>query len=133
MKLQEIGESNTIPSYIHCTLHLITVNLNSRLLGWAGHVAHVEESRNAYRVLVGRLEGKGSSGWSRRSWEDNIKMYLKEVGSDASNWMDFTQERDQWWACIRAEMNLSGFLESQLVISIFMVKNRPYIKLEQLT
>ncbi|KAJ4451063.1 hypothetical protein ANN_02500 [Periplaneta americana] len=40
------------------------------------------ESRNAYRVLVGRPEGKRPLGRPRRRWEDNIKMALREVGYD---------------------------------------------------
>ncbi|KAJ4438444.1 hypothetical protein ANN_14389 [Periplaneta americana] len=60
-------------------------NVKSRCLRWAGHVAHMGESRNAYRVLVGRPEGKRSLGRPRRRWEDNIKMDLREVGYDVSH------------------------------------------------
>jgi hypothetical protein len=38
------------------------------------------DKRGAYRVLVGRPEGKGPLGRPTRLWEDNIKMNLKEVG-----------------------------------------------------
>ncbi|KAJ4452170.1 hypothetical protein ANN_03688 [Periplaneta americana] len=55
-------------------------NIKSRRLRWAGHVARMGESRNAYRVLVGRPEGKRPLGRPRRRWEDNIKMDLREVG-----------------------------------------------------
>ncbi|KAJ4432235.1 hypothetical protein ANN_20851 [Periplaneta americana] len=51
---------------------------NSRRLRWAGHVARTGESRKAYRVLVGRLEGKVPLGRQRRRWEENIKMDLRE-------------------------------------------------------
>ncbi|KAJ4444158.1 hypothetical protein ANN_05947 [Periplaneta americana] len=53
-----------------------------RRLRWAGHVARMGESRNAYRVLVGRPEGKRPLGRPRRRWEDNIKMDLREMGYD---------------------------------------------------
>ncbi|KAJ4436763.1 hypothetical protein ANN_16895 [Periplaneta americana] len=53
-------------------------NIKSRRLRWAGHVARMGESRNAYRVLVGRPEGKRPLGRPRRRWEDNIKMDLSE-------------------------------------------------------
>ncbi|KAJ4425680.1 hypothetical protein ANN_27876 [Periplaneta americana] len=56
-------------------------NLKSRRLRWAGHVARMGESRNAYRVLVGRPEGKRPLGRPRRRWEDNIKMDLREEGN----------------------------------------------------
>ncbi|KAJ4436520.1 hypothetical protein ANN_16551 [Periplaneta americana] len=52
-------------------------NIKSRRLRWAGHVARMGESRNAYRVLVGRPEGKIPLGRSRRRWEDNIRMDLR--------------------------------------------------------
>ena len=58
------------------------MNLKSRRLRWAGHVAHVEQSRNTYRVLVGKPEGKRPSGRTRRRLEDNIKMDLRDVGRD---------------------------------------------------
>ncbi|KAJ4448592.1 hypothetical protein ANN_10611 [Periplaneta americana] len=57
-------------------------NIKSRRLRWAGHVARMGESRNAYRVLVGRPEGKRPLERPRRRWEDNIKMDLREVGYD---------------------------------------------------
>ncbi|KAJ4443833.1 hypothetical protein ANN_05620 [Periplaneta americana] len=57
-------------------------NIKSRRLRWAGHVARVGESRNAYRVLVGRPEGKRPLGSPRRTWENNIKMDLREMGYD---------------------------------------------------
>ena len=41
-------------------------------LRWAEHVARMEQSRNAYRVLVGKPEGKRPLGRPRRKWEDNI-------------------------------------------------------------
>ncbi|KAJ4441925.1 hypothetical protein ANN_11787 [Periplaneta americana] len=49
-------------------------NIKSRRLRWTGYVARMGESRNAYRVLVGRPEGKRPLGRPRRKWEDNIKM-----------------------------------------------------------
>jgi hypothetical protein len=47
---------------------------------WAGHVASMGEARGAYRVLVGRPEGRRPLGRPRRRWDDNIKMDLQEVG-----------------------------------------------------
>ncbi|KAJ4432511.1 hypothetical protein ANN_21131 [Periplaneta americana] len=81
-------------------------NLKSRRLRWAGHVARIGESRNAYRVLVGRPEGKRPLGRPRRRWEDNIKMDLREVGYDDRDWINLAQDRDRWRAYVRAAMNL---------------------------
>ncbi|KAJ4429551.1 hypothetical protein ANN_21720 [Periplaneta americana] len=80
-------------------------NIKSRRLRWAGHVARMGESRNAYRVLVGRPEGKRPLGRPRRRWKDNIKMNLREVGYDDRDWINLAQDRDQWRAYVRAAMN----------------------------
>ena len=69
-------------------------SLKSRRLRWAGHVAHMEQSRNAYRVLVGKPEGKSHLGRPRRRWEDNIRMDLREVGCDPGEWIDLAEERN---------------------------------------
>ncbi|KAJ4432095.1 hypothetical protein ANN_20709 [Periplaneta americana] len=81
-------------------------NIRSRRLRWAGHVARMGESRNAYRVLVARPEGKIPLGRPKRRWENNIKMDLREVGYDDRDWINLAQDRDQWRAYVRAAMNL---------------------------
>jgi hypothetical protein len=45
---------------------------------WAEHVARMGEKRNAYRILVGKPEGKRPLGRPRRRWVDNIKMDLRD-------------------------------------------------------
>jgi hypothetical protein len=54
--------------------------INARRIRWAGHVARMEENRNAYRLLVGKPEGRRPLGRPRRRWVDNIRMDLVEVG-----------------------------------------------------
>ncbi|KAJ4442904.1 hypothetical protein ANN_04498 [Periplaneta americana] len=81
-------------------------NIKSRRLRWVGHVARMGESRNAYRLLFGRPEGKIPLGRPRRRWEDNIKMNLREVGYDDRDWINLAQDRDRWRAYVRAAMNL---------------------------
>ena len=106
MKLQENGESYIILRYTHCILRLTLLGiLNRNRLRWAGHVAHMEQSRNAYRILVGKPEGKRPLGRPRRRWEDNIKIDLREVGCDPGEWIDLAEDRDQWRAYVRAVMN----------------------------
>jgi hypothetical protein len=62
--------------------------------------------RGAYRVLVGKLEGKRTLGRPRHRWEDNIKMYLEEVGWKGMEWIDLAQDRDRWQASVNAVMIL---------------------------
>ena len=66
----------------------------------------MEQPRNAYRVLVGKPVGKRPLGRPRRTWEDNIKMDLREVGCDLGEWIDLAEDRDQRRAYIRVVMNL---------------------------
>ena len=72
----------------------------------ARHVARMEQSRNAYKVLMGKPEGKRPLGRPRRRWKDNIKMDLREVDCDPREWISLAEDRDQWRAYLRAVMNL---------------------------
>jgi hypothetical protein len=54
------------------------------------------ETRNAYRILMGKPEGKRPQGRPRRRWVDNIRMDLREIGWDGMYWIDQAQDRDQW-------------------------------------
>jgi hypothetical protein len=64
------------------------------------------EKRNAYRILVGKPEGKKPLGRPRRRWVDNIRMDLGEIGWDGMDWIDLAQDRDQWRALVNTVMNL---------------------------
>jgi hypothetical protein len=64
------------------------------------------ERRNAYRILVGRQEGRIPPGRPRRRWVDNIKMDLREIGWDSMDWIDLAQDRDNWRALVNTVMNL---------------------------
>ena len=66
----------------------------------------MEQSRNAYRVLVGKPERKRPLGRPRRRWEDNIKMDLREEGCDPGDWIALAEDRFQCRAYARALMNL---------------------------
>jgi hypothetical protein len=54
--------------------------MKSRRMRWVGHVAHMGEKRNSYRLLVGKSERKRPLGRPRRRWVNNIRMDLREVG-----------------------------------------------------
>jgi len=56
-------------------------------------VARIQEGRGVYRVLVGMAKGKRPLGRPRRRWEDNIKMYLREIGIDGADWILLTRDR----------------------------------------
>jgi hypothetical protein len=64
------------------------------------------EKRNAYRILVGKTEGKRLLGRPRSRWVDNIKIDLIEIGWDGMDWIDLAQNRDQWRVLVNTVMNL---------------------------
>ena len=80
--------------------------IKSRRMRWAGHVARIGEERGAYRVLVGKPEGKRPLGRPRRRWVDNIRMDLQEVGCGHVDWNGLAQDRDRWRKLVNAVMNL---------------------------
>jgi len=73
---------------------------------WAGHVARMGKGRGAYRVLLGKPEGKKPLGRPRRRWVDNIRMVLQEVGCGYVDWIGLAQDRDSWQTLVSAVMNL---------------------------
>jgi hypothetical protein len=64
------------------------------------------EERDVYRVLVGKPDGRRPLGRSRRRWEDNIRMDLREVGCGCVDWKELALDRDRWRALVSAVMNL---------------------------
>jgi hypothetical protein len=64
------------------------------------------EVRGAYNILVGRPEGRRPLGRPRRRWENNIKMYLREIGFGDVDWIHWAQDRDRWRAFVNTAMNL---------------------------
>jgi hypothetical protein len=63
------------------------------------------EKRDAYRIFVGRPEGRRPLERPSRRWEDNIKMDLQEVGWGI-DWIELAQDTDRWRALVNAVMNL---------------------------
>jgi hypothetical protein len=64
------------------------------------------EKRNAYRLLVGKSDGKRPLGRRRGRWVDNIRMDLGEVGWGDVDWIGLTKDRNRWRALVNSELNL---------------------------
>ena len=90
---------------LHFSPNIVRV-IKSRRMRWAGHVAHMGERRDVYRVLVGKPEGKKPLGRPRLRWEDNIKMDLQEVGCGGMDWIELAQDGDKWRALVNTVMKL---------------------------
>jgi hypothetical protein len=69
--------------------------IRSRRLRWVGHVACMVVSRSAYRVLVGKPEGRRPLGSPRHRWENNIKIGLRELRCEGMDWISLAQDRDR--------------------------------------
>jgi len=80
---------------LYCSLNIIRVN-KLRRLRWAGACSVCGEGRGAYRVLLGKLEGKRPLGRPRYRWEDNSKIDLQEVGYGGMDWINLAQDKDRW-------------------------------------
>jgi hypothetical protein len=61
---------------------------------------------NAYRLLVGKPEGKRPPGRPRHRWVDNIRMEFGEVGWSVVDWICLAQDRNRWRALVNSVLNL---------------------------
>jgi hypothetical protein len=55
---------------------------------------------------MGKPRGKRPLGRHRRRWNDNIKMYLREIGWGGMDWIRLSEDRDQWRTLRKTVMNL---------------------------
>jgi len=55
---------------------------------------------------LGNVRGRRPLGKPKVRWEDNIKMDLQEVECGSMDWIELAEDRDRWWACVNAVMNL---------------------------
>jgi hypothetical protein len=76
--------------------------IKSRRMRWAGHISRMGTKRNAYRILMGKPEGKRPL----RRPRSNNRMDLREIGYGGMDWIDLAQDSDQWRVLLNAVMNL---------------------------
>jgi hypothetical protein len=80
--------------------------IKSRRMRLADHVARLGEKRNAYRLLVGKPEGKRPLERPRRRWVDTIRMDLGEVEWGDVDWIGLAKDRNRWRALENSVLNL---------------------------
>jgi hypothetical protein len=77
-----------------------------RRMRWASHVARMGKKMNAFRLLVGKPEGKRPLGRPRARRIDNIKMDLVEVCLGELDWIGLDRDRYRWRDLVDSVMNL---------------------------
>jgi hypothetical protein len=65
---------------LHHFLPQNIIRMMSRSVRWAERLARMGLKKNAYRVLLGKPEGKRPQGRPKHGWADNIKISLREIG-----------------------------------------------------
>jgi hypothetical protein len=94
---EELNDLYSLPNIVRV--------VKSRRMRWAGHVARLGKERGVHRMLVGKPLWK-PLGRPRRRWENNINLYLQEVGGGRGDWMEVVQVRDGWRAIVSTIKNL---------------------------
>jgi hypothetical protein len=69
------------------------------------------DKRNAYRILVGKPEGKRPLGRPRRRWVDNIEIDRKEIGWDGMDWIHLNQDKGPLEGSCEHGNEFSGFIK----------------------
>jgi hypothetical protein len=64
------------------------------------------EKMKAYRLLVGKPEGRRPLGRPRRRWVDNIRIDLGELGWGDVDWIGLAQDRNRRRAVVNSVLNL---------------------------
>jgi hypothetical protein len=73
---------------------------------WAVHVARTGETRNAYRLLLRKPDGKRPPGRPKRIWVDNIRIDLGEVEWGDVDWICLAKDRNRWRALVYSVLDL---------------------------
>jgi hypothetical protein len=87
MHIEELLNLYTSPNIIQV--------IKLRRVGWTRNAACIGKMRNAYKILVGKHEGKKSLRSQGNRWGDNIRMDHREIGWEVVDWIKLAQERNQ--------------------------------------
>ena len=90
---------------LYSSLNIVMV-INSRRLRWTGHITRIEEGRRAFKIVIGKPTGKRPLGKPRWSWQDNIRVDLKEIVFSTRYCVDSANDRDYWNALVNAVLDL---------------------------
>jgi hypothetical protein len=91
--------SRLVDQYFSLRAKIVRLLQSRQWLQWDMYIAGMGETRNAYKILVGKYLGKCPFGRPRRRWEDNTKM---NVGRYV---LSLVQIHVQWWALVLVVLN----------------------------
>jgi hypothetical protein len=69
-------------------------------------IGSVSSVYSLHKIVVGKPEGRSPLGRTKLKWENNIKMYFREVGWGNMDWVDLALDREKCQAVVNAVMNL---------------------------
>jgi hypothetical protein len=72
----------------------------------------MDENKHAYRLMVGKPEGKRPIERTRHKWVDNVNMDLRGIGWGGMDWIHLAQDRSQWRALVNMVINFRIPLKS---------------------
>jgi hypothetical protein len=75
--------------------------------------------RAAYRVLMGKPEGKKSLGRSGRRWQNKIKMEFKEIGWDGADWIHLARNKDRWRGPVNIVLKLGVHEKGDNMLALY--------------
>jgi hypothetical protein len=78
---------------IYLALHK---DIKELFIAYAGDVARMGEMRNVYKILVGKPEEKRQLKRPGLTWDDNIRISLREIQWEGVDWIHLAQGRVQW-------------------------------------
>jgi hypothetical protein len=90
---------------LYCSPSMIRI-IKSRRMRWTEYVARMGATRNAFRTMVGKPEGKRPLQNPTRRWDENIRMDLREIVRGGMDWTDLDLGKNQWRALVNKAMNL---------------------------
>jgi hypothetical protein len=90
---------------LYCSGNIVRV-IKSRRMRWAGHVARIGGGEGCLECFGWEARRKRPLGIPRSRWEDNIKIDLREIVIDGTNWIQLDQDRVQWRAFASTVRNL---------------------------
>jgi hypothetical protein len=88
---------------------------------WAENVSRMRKQRNLYRLSVGKPEGKWQLEEPICRWEDKIKTGVKAIAWSGIDWIDLSNDRDQWRVLMNTIMNPQiplNFLSSSKTVQL---------------